>query len=85
MKIGNILISENPELVKEALTSKAAREKILSIVDKLFDTTQIGVQRATTETTQTKLEDVNPRIPDPIINLISSMSTSGKEKVLATQ
>ncbi len=85
VKIGNILISENPELVKEALTSKAAREKILSIVDKLFDTTQIGVQRATTETTQTKLEDVNPRIPDPIINLISSMSTSGKEKVLATQ
>ena len=85
VKIGNILISDNPELVEKALTSKAAREQILKIVDTLFDTAQIGVQRATTETTQTKLKDVNPRVPDSISKLISSISPSGKEKIIATQ
>jgi len=60
IKIAKILISEDAELVKKALTNPIAREKLLRKIDAVGWALQSGIQRAVPEIVQENLSNVNP-------------------------
>ena len=60
IKIANILVSENAEVLQDALTNRASRDLIISKIDALGSILQGGIQRGTTELTSEALSGVNP-------------------------
>ena len=55
-----MLVSENAEVLQDALTNRASRDLIIRKIDALGSILQGGIQRGTTELTSEALSSVNP-------------------------